>query len=61
MTRLLEHCFHGSVQVQILFQSMHPLERRLAALRLGKDQLVIERRVLLQQAETDKNLLFAAS
>ncbi len=25
MTQLLEHCFHGGVQMQILFQSMHPL------------------------------------
>ena len=40
---------------------MHQLERRLAASRLGKNQLVIERRVLLQQEETGKNPLFAAS
>ena len=60
-TRLLEHGVHGRVQVQILFQTMYPLEHRLAALRLGKDQLVMERRVLLQQEETGRNLLFAAS
>lgn len=61
MTRLLEHCFQSRVQMQILFQAMHPLERRLAALRLDKGGLVIEQRVLLVQEETGKNLLFAAS
>ncbi len=61
MTRLLEHGVHRRIQVQILFQTMHPLERRLAALHLGKDQPVIEQQVLLQREETGKNLLFAAA
>ena len=61
MTRLPEHGVHGRVQVQNLFQTMHPLKRLLAALRFGNVQLAIERRVLLQREETGKNLLFAAS
>ena len=61
MTRLLAHGVHGRIQMQNIFQTMYPLERRLVALHFGKDQLVIERRVLLQQVETGKSLLFAAA